>query len=255
METKRANSHSQKLKRSHSANTRTQSVRRTSIREKSQISRREAKEEGRLREKELVAQRAEEEDDIPLSNKSDQEVHLNGVDLNMVDAKSSRVKSEVGEKYNPSSPEEKSKEEPNQAIRSSQREDKEPSPSTSSDSVGGVQRSSSDSVKVEIHVTVNTSSPSYGTLADLKKHRSDQRRGSDKSSQGCTEMVPADPPPKNSDSKPRGTNNNSHMIRATYLLDSSAGPPSPSMTLKKFCGTPGEVVGGEPQRRGCCTIS
>lgn len=49
METKRNSSHSNRLKRSHSSNTRTQSVRRTSIREKSQISRREAKLEAKMR--------------------------------------------------------------------------------------------------------------------------------------------------------------------------------------------------------------
>ena len=52
METKSLESTSHKLKRSHSSNTRSQSVRRTSIREKSQISRREAREEGRLRSQE-----------------------------------------------------------------------------------------------------------------------------------------------------------------------------------------------------------
>lgn len=44
-----ANANQGRLKRSHSQNTRSQSVRRTSIREKSQISRREAREEAKLR--------------------------------------------------------------------------------------------------------------------------------------------------------------------------------------------------------------
>lgn len=60
METKRS-THSLRLKRSHSQNTRSQSVRRTSIREKSQISRREALEEARLRTEK--AQNGEEIDD------------------------------------------------------------------------------------------------------------------------------------------------------------------------------------------------
>lgn len=61
METKsRDESTSHKLKRSHSSNTRSQSVRRTSIREKSQISRREAREEGnRLRSSQELPQTLE----------------------------------------------------------------------------------------------------------------------------------------------------------------------------------------------------
>ena len=65
METKKA-SHSLRLKRSHSQNTRSQSVRRTSIREKSQISRREAREEARLRVE--SSQNGEDEEDSTQGN-------------------------------------------------------------------------------------------------------------------------------------------------------------------------------------------
>lgn len=50
MEIKRLSQLSQRLRRSHSQNTRSQSVRRTSIREKNKISRREAIEEARIRQ-------------------------------------------------------------------------------------------------------------------------------------------------------------------------------------------------------------
>lgn len=50
MEIKRLSQLSQRLRRSHSQNTRSQSVRRTSVREKNKISRREAIEEARIRQ-------------------------------------------------------------------------------------------------------------------------------------------------------------------------------------------------------------
>ena len=53
MESKRG-SLSNKLKRTHSSNTRSQSIRRTSIREKNQISRREAREEGRIMRQDVI---------------------------------------------------------------------------------------------------------------------------------------------------------------------------------------------------------
>lgn len=69
METKR--SHGDKLRRTHSQNTRSQSIRRTSIREKAQISRREAREEARIR------QEKEEQDSLCDDDESKQ--HLDSL--------------------------------------------------------------------------------------------------------------------------------------------------------------------------------
>ncbi|GFV05966.1 protein phosphatase 1 regulatory inhibitor subunit 16B [Trichonephila clavipes] len=104
-----------------------------------------------------------------------------------------------------------------------------------------IQHSQSESVKVEIHVTVNTNaqfSPNHGTLADLKKHRSDMRsRGSllATSQQDVSEKGSC----------------NGHTFSATYMYDR---PPSPTISLRRFCSDPSEVVGGEVHKQGCCII-
>lgn len=106
-----------------------------------------------------------------------------------------------------------------------------------------IQRSQSESVKVEIHVTVNTSPPyppSHGTLADLKKHRSDMRSRSNlmlsSSQQDVSEKV---------------SSKNGHTFSATYMYDR---PPSPTISLRRFCSDPTEIVGGEVHKQGCCTV-
>lgn len=106
-----------------------------------------------------------------------------------------------------------------------------------------IQRSQSESVKVEIHVTVNTSPPfppSHGTLADLKKHRSDMRSRSSlmlaSSQQDISEKV---------------AKKNGHTFSATYMYDR---PPSPTISLRRFCSDPSEIVGGEAHKQGCCTL-
>lgn len=105
-----------------------------------------------------------------------------------------------------------------------------------------IQRNQSESVKVEIHVTVNTSPPyppSHGTLADLKKHRSDMRSRSSlmltSSQQDVSEKV---------------ATKNGHTFSATYMYDR---PPSPTISLRRFCSDPSEIV-GEPHKHGCCIV-
>lgn len=106
-----------------------------------------------------------------------------------------------------------------------------------------IQHGQSESVKVEIHVTVNTSPPyppSHGTLADLKKHRSDMRSRSSlmlaSSQQDVSEKV---------------STKNGHTFSATYLYDR---PPSPTISLRRFCSDPSEIVGGEVHKQGCCSV-
>lgn len=97
-----------------------------------------------------------------------------------------------------------------------------------------LQHGQPESVKVEIHVTVNTASfsPSgnHGTLADLKKHRADMR----------TLML------TQGDISEKG-----HTFSATYMYDR---PPSPTISLRRFCSDPSEVVGGEVHKQGCCIL-
>ena len=117
------------------------------------------------------------------------------------------------------------------------------------------RQSSRESVKVEIHVTVNTSNPAFaaGTLADLKKLRSDQRKGSERT----LNVIPCE---SSFDTLGGGSGSNNNLPCPPYLLDTqaspSACPPSPSNTLKRFRGDPSEVVGGgDSTKQGCCTIS
>lgn len=313
METKKA-SHTNKLKRSHSSNTRSQSVRRTSIREKSQISRREAREEARLRQEKQETRR-DDEDESKLAldikeyeketpNSSPQPPPPQGspsklapVDLNAVEllvespprtANGSSTAEISGDEVSllpsghagsqnsqnaPHRPEQQHKEavvirntgfcerdsgllaKNNNAVAVSSQGASSVVDAASSLPNSTTRSSSGESVKVEIHVTVNTT-PSYGTgtLADLKKQRADLRhRGSGRSS---PEEVAS--PKHVQDSTAASPQNHanggsSHLIRATYRVDGQT-PPSPSSTLKKFRGDPSEVV-GDIHKKGCCTIS
>ncbi|UYV85156.1 PPP1R16B [Cordylochernes scorpioides] len=197
METKRA-AQPNKLKRSQSQNTRSQSIRRTSIRDKSLMSRREAREEAKLRqEKQPNAEAAVGDDEAAkamANNNAEKEkpkLDLKDIEVALNPASSKdtlrRIKGKATEEAN------------------------------------------NESVKVEIHVTVNTS-PSYsgtpagnGTLAELKKHRADMR------SRGA--------------SPPDGR----HF---TY----SYPPPSPTVSLKRFRSDPAEIVGNDSSKQGCCII-
>ena len=296
METKKA-SHTSKLKRSHSSNTRSQSVRRTSIREKTQISRREAREEARMRQEKQDGGQTngggdeDEETKVQLDiNEFDKEkpspsqstlnvpVELENVEIVLENNRTNSSLSRTTE-TNPmpntqpivTTPTNSTRCDHKEAVvikntgfcegdttasnhsngqvkSASQGSPTEPTSPT----VNSLPRGSSgESVKVEIHVTVNTT-PTYGTgtLADLKKQRADMRH------RGSGRVSPSDSPPTThepSSMQQYQNNTNSHMIKATYMLD-SATPPSPSNTLKKFRGDPSEVV-GEIHKKGCCVIS
>ncbi|CAG2113518.1 unnamed protein product [Medioppia subpectinata] len=211
LETKKA-THPNRLKRSLSQNTRSQSVRRTSIREKSQIAKREAREEARIRhQKESEV----DDDDTPqTSDAKDDDTtdsspapptdampsHVNGydsgnaIDLNNIDFRiDSRKKSldsdsDVSTQNTSNQIQTQSNSNNKEAIvirntGYTDRDNKqEPNAnnSTENQSNSGAHRgSTSESVKVEIHVTVNTT-PTFnsGTLADLKKHRAEKHRNS-----------------------------------------------------------------------------
>lgn len=153
---------------------------------------------------------------------------------------------------------------------------------------GDVRRSSSESaVKVEIHVTVNTGqSPTSsghlpligggqsavtGTLADLKKLRTETRRGSESNRNSVVNGDVVDSPSGNNENDVGTTVNggNNTTIRARYVVDTPTGttsnslpttlqpPPSPSRP-NIFRGDPSEVVGGNGggyHKKGCCVIS
>lgn len=266
IETKKA-THSQRLKRSHSQNTRSHSVRRTSIREKSQISRREALEEARLRQEQ--SEKTEEEDE------SKQLVKLNSLqnenDLNYETQVTCNNISSASLHNQPTNESSKPSKIPdleklNLSNQTKHNDSKDAvviknegyceldggqhsissSLNESSLQASNLNRSSSsgaESVKVEIHVTVNTS-PTYstGTLADLKKHRSEVRTRSLSNSDNSKNTKDLRIYPLN--------HNSSHLVSTTYRYDS---PPSPSSTLKKFRGDPSEIV-GEIQKAGCCKM-
>ena len=302
METKRASQQSNRLKRSHSQNTRSHSVRRTSIREKSQISRREAREEARLRH-EKESQKDEDDADgkqqlnakdninhlsnpslhsmqSHYQNKTDSatnnldsatnnldsatnnlDLALNSIDLatsninfpNFENKKSNDSDSELSVS-NPSkvvnnfnSPHNSKKDAV--VIRNTGYNDKDNQVSlltkASDGQIQAISRTSSlgnESVKVEIHVTVNTT-PTYntGTLSDLKKQRAEHRNSITLSSPSSGETA------VHSNSLP---NNNSHKVSATYIYEP---PPSPSTSIKKFRGDPSDIV-GETKKKGCCKI-
>ncbi|RWS03465.1 protein phosphatase 1 regulatory subunit 16A-like protein [Dinothrombium tinctorium] len=265
METKKS-THSNRLRRSHSQNTRSQSVRRTSIREKSQISRREAREEARLRQEQsennddederkqlLDAKEFEKDEDLSVDSNHSSPVNVQKIDI--IDSKKSSLVSETD--LNLTCPDinplQNSAGKDAVVIRNNGYSDKDNqiniSGSVSDNSMHhSLSNRSSvhvpESVKVEIHVTVNTT-PSFGTgtLADLKKQRADMRHRSSLS------ISPSDSPQSLNNSL-KTVANNSHYVSATYNYES---PPSPTISLKKFRGDPSDVV-GDIKRKGCCCL-
>lgn len=276
IETKRASQASQqKLRRTQSQNTRSQSVRRTSIRDKSLISRREAREEARMRQEQQEQSGTDEEEekvqnDMRMSEKemlSSCEYKEEDTTLNVLSskdtlqrAKGKNIKENIDARddilqYVPLDKNEDDVEMHTQflnAVNDSITD--EYNKQLNSDAISYeqndavvstpvIQRSQSESVKVEIHVTVNTSPPyppSHGTLADLKKHRSDMRSRSSlmlaSSQQDISEKV---------------ASKNGHTFSATYMYEK---PPSPTISLRRFCSDPSEIVGGEVHKQGCCSV-
>ncbi|XP_022256387.1 protein phosphatase 1 regulatory subunit 16A-like [Limulus polyphemus] len=294
MEIKRA-AQPQKLRRSHSQNTRSQSVRRTSIREKTQISRREAREEARLRQEKQEEARTEEDDEAKQQQDIQEFEKENGydssVDLEYVELSATPVgnkdtlqrlkgrpvkevadiidetehpKKELSEKV----PSAVLKDNANQRKESNVNVNQEiinqeldpppdksnwspveneeatdntlPSSSDTTNNLSVPARSQGESVKVEIHVTVNTSSPyspSPGTLADLKKQRAEVRH------RNSLTLSQQDLPNTS-------VEHNGHQFIATYSYDPVGSRQS---SLRRYRSNPSEIV-GEPTRRGCCVL-
>lgn len=245
METKRA-MQPNKLRRTQSQNTRSQSVRRTSIREKGMISRREAREEARIRQ----------EQQAPVSKDEDEEASK----------KEATPEGDSSARTSPGS------EQPSPTEVSPPRyasdgvlallADPAAGPPSYSElsparSPGG-SSTATEAVKVEIHVTVNTQqaalgfSPQNGTLSDLKKHRADLRnsRGSlTLSSSQQQELVG-----KMAASTGHNGHQQQHHFSATVRRPSYDPPPSsPSTSIRRFRSDPSEIV-GEPQRKDCCML-
>ncbi|XP_076337385.1 protein phosphatase 1 regulatory subunit 16A-like isoform X1 [Tachypleus tridentatus] len=292
MEIKRA-AQPHKLRRSHSQNTRSQSVRRTSIREKTQISRREAREEARLRQEKQEERRTEEDDEakqqqdakeVEKDNNLEPSLDEECVELSMSPVGSrdtlQRLKgrptkemayvfdetdqitdhsvkitpavlkvktTQLKENNNASSNKEANPQEPSSLTEKDNLvENPEASDNTSSDNKelqsnqSLPSRSQGESVKVEIHVTVNTNapySPCPGTLADLKKQRAEVRH------RNSLTLSQQDLPNTSME-------HNGHQFIATYSYD----PVVPSETsLHRYCSSPSEIV-GEPVRHGCCVL-
>ncbi|KAL3187398.1 hypothetical protein MRX96_025466 [Rhipicephalus microplus] len=247
METKRA-MQPNKLRRSQSQNTRSQSVRRTSIREKGMISRREAREEARIRQ-EQQAPLGKDEDEEAVRRKSEGDV-LNGDSgsLTSPGSDNERPPSAVSSVPLSLAP-------PTVAV-----EPRCPPPSYSevSPMPARHQGGAAEAVKVEIHVTVNTQqasvgfSPQNGTLSDLKKHRADLRnsRGSLTLSASQQQEIVGK---MAASATALGQNGHQHHFSATVRKPSYEAPPSPSTSLRRFRSDPSEIV-GEPHRKDCCAI-
>lgn len=306
LETKKA-TNSNRLKRSHSQNTRSHSVRRTSIREKSQIAKREAREEARIRhQKESNDDEDEEpraESESPVADVTDSRAtssesaptHQNGyesesaVDLNNIELRidSNRKKSIDSEEdvssqniANQNHTQSNANNKEAMVIRNTgytdrdggqSRETREPTMSANANESPSNRSTGPESVKVEIHVTVNTT-PTFnsGTLSDLKKQRAERHRNSlslSSSSDSTTNNQRSVEPNRTSvvtvpsvatvpSLTANAYHNSSHSIVSKYdkydHFEAYASPPSPS-SVKKFKGNPTDIVGGS-QKRGCCLI-
>ncbi|GIY72069.1 protein phosphatase 1 regulatory subunit 16A [Caerostris darwini] len=272
METKKG-SQSNRLRRSHSQNTRSQSIRRTSIREKVQISRREAREEARLRHEKEEGSNMLDDEELKSSLDSqeketvgDSDVDLKDVDLTFLPlegkdtlqrfrGKNASEALEMGESpkrttsifsstcsEKESVPNFNSEEDPvgdNSPDILPNGNGEKPSQTKMTETTSIIQQKPGQSVNVEIHVTVNTS-PTYGSgLADLKKQRCDQRS----SITSNNSLVDA---------------NGKSLLQNGYFEGKGSSyeniPPSPSVLPRKFAGDPLEVVGEAKKKKGCCNL-
>lgn len=263
METKRG-SQNNRLRRSHSQNTRSQSIRRTSIREKAQISRREAREEARMRQENEEKTSSLDDEELKSSLDANQkealDCEIDPSDINIaflpLDGKDTlqRFKAKSTDDLNDSlkratpifptvdtnTPNETPEKEPIKVpdslftTSSSSTVEKSSLMKTSESTV--IQQKPGQSVNVEIHVTVNTS-PTYGSgLADLKKQRFEQRNS------------------LTSNSSVQETNGKSILTNGHFGGNSYNNPPSPSVIPKKYSGESLEVVGEKKKKKGCCCV-
>ncbi|GBM17538.1 Protein phosphatase 1 regulatory inhibitor subunit 16B [Araneus ventricosus] len=275
METRKG-SQSNRLRRSHSQNTRSQSIRRTSIREKVQISRREAREEARLRQEKDGSNLLDDEelksslDSQEKETNIDSDVDLKDVDLTFLPlggkdtlqrfrGKTASEALEMGgdstkrstsifssmcdnkESVPNENPEKDTAgETPSEILPNGNNVNsaEKPSQTKVTETTSIIQQKPGQSVNVEIHVTVNTS-PTYGSsLADLKKQRCDQRSSI------------------TSNSSVQDANGKS-LLQNGFLEGNAYDnniPPSPSVLPRKFAGDPLEVVGEPKKKKGCCNL-
>ncbi|XP_037792597.1 protein phosphatase 1 regulatory subunit 16A-like [Penaeus monodon] len=117
---------------------------------------------------------------------------------------------------------------------------------------GMVTHSGEGGSKIDIHVTVTVNPFSPGTLADLKKQRAMSR-----ASQNSYTLAPASSTYSLStpeyDSRAHGRN--PEFTASSVRVDTVTyrPPPSPSLTPRKFCGDPAEVIGGV-DTQSCCSM-
>ncbi|XP_015907242.1 protein phosphatase 1 regulatory subunit 16A [Parasteatoda tepidariorum] len=262
IETKRA-SQPQKVKRSHSQNTRSQSVRRTSIRDKTLISRREAREEARIRhEQQEQSGTDEEEEKLQQDMRTTEKQILSpgvvdstiqdipcketipfGMHKNNRDSADDELATHYDQNEDDVEMHTQYLNNLNESMNNEFAKHDDSCDQTISTPV--IQHGQPESVKVEIHVTVNTNPPyppNHGTLADLKKHRSDMRTRS---------SLMLTPSQQEIAEKMGKKNGHGHTFSTTYVYDR---PPSPTISLRRFCSDPSEVVGGEVPKQGCCLV-
>ncbi|XP_064467056.1 protein phosphatase 1 regulatory subunit 16A-like [Ornithodoros turicata] len=266
METKRA-MQPQKLRRTQSQNTRSQSVRRTSIREKVMISRREAREEARMWQEQTHGKEEHEaklQRDIHDSEKSQ-------MDGTPVDDSASSIASSDPVLLLPPAAMDAPVVQVSPSHRTYGNGDSLtaslpaiPLPPPSYAEVSPLPpRSQGEAVKVEIHVTVNTTnpqqstvgfSPQNGTLSDLKKHRADKRNSRSSLTLSTTQQQDLLGKMASAAVGQNGHHFSATLRRTTYDEEMAMlPPPSPTTSLRRFRSDPSEIV-GEAQKKGCCSL-
>lgn len=241
MEIKRS-AQTQKLKRSQSQNTRSHSVRRTSRRE---IARQDARDEAKIR------------------------MNLQGSNSEMEKAQleSEKCSSETGEVEfsEPVTETEKSVHGSNQEVSASLLQHQRGTSvqngtrAVTSESTDAIQFIPSPNIPeslptiattpdVPLHVTINVEGtlPNNGngvsTLSELKRQRMDQRKFNG-SLQELTTVV------AHNNSKMNG-----HKMEPGYNFETGCGPPSPSISIRKFTGLTSEEAMSSKKDRSCCII-
>lgn len=118
---------------------------------------------------------------------------------------------------------------------------------------GMITHSGEGGSKIDIHVTVTVNPFSPGTLADLKKQRAMSR-----ASQSSYTLAPASSTYSlnTSDYDPRPHGRNPEFTSSSVRVDTVAfrPPASPSLSPRKYCGDPAEVIGGVDSQSCCCTM-
>lgn len=251
-------------KRGRSSSTRTHSIRRTSLRDKMKTTKKDVTEEGLIYMK-TVTKPSREESNLDELQHSDDVVDVGDVQLNIPTSFSSPSNKPVQHV----SPQPKSvdlESPPVRPSRSDRRqsnlEDQSPSitaslvPPTGSSSMWPNSSSGTEPINIHVSVTINpgvvsqSNFSSSGTLADLKRTRSQNRvSGSNSSSNisiNSTSGMEKEPV----------VNMKPHVERRERLIsqENTGSTSSPSSGRKKFAASSVEVVGPPPGKKGCCQI-